>query len=153
MSHVEPPQPAAGLASSAVPPAPIAWPPGVTAAACLTFDMDAEAPMLTTDISAITRMTAMSHQSYGPLVGVPRILALLKRHDIRATFYCHPFLSGRPSRAEALERLIERMKSLDGLWITTVSEVARHTASLKLAPRTCPQPVIPPDAYWVTRPG
>ena len=99
MTHVEPPQPAAGLASSAVPPAPIAWPPGVTAAACLTFDMDAEAPMLTADISAI-----------------------------------------------------ERMKSLDGLWITTVGEVARHTASLKLAPRTCPQPVIPADAYWVARP-
>src|SRR6266550_9388734 len=87
VSHVEPPQPAAGLASSAVPPAPIAWPPGLPAAACLTFDMDAEAPMLTTDISAITRMTAMSHQSYGPLVGVPRILDLLARHDIRATFF------------------------------------------------------------------
>jgi len=99
VTHVEPPQPAAGLASSAVPPAPIAWPPGVTAAACLAFDMDAEAPMLTADISAI-----------------------------------------------------ERMKSLDGLWITTVGEVARHTASLKLAPRTCPQPVIPADAYWVARP-
>jgi hypothetical protein len=51
VTHVEPPQPAAGLASSSVPPAPIAWPPGVTAAACLTFDMDAEAPMLTADIS------------------------------------------------------------------------------------------------------
>jgi hypothetical protein len=44
------------------------------------------------------------------------------------------------------------MKSLDGLWITTVGEVARHTASLKLAPRTCPQPVIPADAHWVARP-
>ncbi len=66
---------------------------------------------------------------------------------------CHPFLSGRPSRAEALERLIERMKSLDGLWITTVGEVARHTASLNLAPRTCPQPVLPEDAYWVARPA
>ena len=87
MTHVEPPQPAAGLASSSVPPAPIAWPPGVTAAACLTFDMDAEAPMLTTDISAINRMTPMSHQSYGPLVGVPRILALLKVHDVAATFF------------------------------------------------------------------
>jgi peptidoglycan/xylan/chitin deacetylase (PgdA/CDA1 family) len=318
VTHVEPPRPAAGLASSAVPPAPIAWPPGVTAAACLTFDMDAEAPMLTADISAIRRMTPMSHQSYGPLVGVPRILALLKAHDVTATFFipgysahrypevvravaeagheiahhsyfhentigmdekteaamidlglralhdvagvrpdgyrapmwemnyhtprllaergfsydsslmdsdhpyvlavdgeagaeaastlveipvswglddweqyaflpgltgsgliespakalemwkleleamhrlgaafvlcCHPFLSGRPSRAQALERLIERMKALDGLWITTVGEVARHTASLKLAPRTCPQPVIPADAYWVARP-
>ena len=314
MNRVEPPQPGTGLASSTVPPGPISWPPGVTAAACLTFDMDAEAAVLTADISSISRMTPMSHQSYGPLVGVPRILALLKRHGVTATFFipgysahrypdvvravaeagheiahhsyfhentigmdekteaamidlglralhdvagvrpegyrapmwemnfhtpkllaergfrwdsslmdsdhpyvlavdedaprslvevpvswglddweqyaflpgligsgviespakalemwtleldamhrlgaafvlcCHPFLSGRPSRAEALERLIERMKALDGLWITTVGEVARHTASLNLAPRTCPQPVIPADAYWVARP-
>ena len=313
MNRVEPPQPGTGLASSTVPPEPISWPPGVTAAACLTFDMDAEAAVLTADIASIARMTPMSHQSYGPLVGVPRILALLKRHGVTATFFipgysahrypdvvravaeagheiahhsyfhentigmdekteaamidlglralhdvagvrpqgyrapmwemnyhtprllaergfrwdsslmdsdypyalavdglpdalvevpvswglddweqyaflpgligsgviespakalemwtleldamhrlgaafvlcCHPFLSGRPSRAEALERLIERMKALDGLWITTVGEVARHTASLNLAPRTCPQPVIPADAYWVARP-
>jgi peptidoglycan/xylan/chitin deacetylase (PgdA/CDA1 family) len=313
MNRVEPPQPGTGLASSTVPPGPISWPPGVTAAACLTFDMDAEAAVLTADIASIARMTPMSHQSYGPLVGVPRILALLKRHGVTATFFipgysahrypdvvravaeagheiahhsyfhentigmdekteaamidlglralhdvagvrpqgyrapmwemnyhtprllaergfrwdsslmdsdhpyalavdglpdalvevpvswglddweqyaflpgligsgviespakalemwtleldamhrlgaafvlcCHPFLSGRPSRAEALERLIERMKALDGLWITTVGEVARHTASLNLAPRTCPQPVIPADAYWVARP-
>jgi peptidoglycan/xylan/chitin deacetylase (PgdA/CDA1 family) len=311
VSHVEPPQPGAGLASSATLPGPVSWPTGVRAAACLTFDMDAEAAVLTADISSIGRMTPMSHQSYGPLVGVPRILALLQRHDLRATFFipgysahrypqvvravaeagheiahhsyfhentigmdskteadmidlglralrdvagvrpegyrapmwemnfhtprllaergfrydsslmdsdhpyvlavegdgaatlvevpvswglddweqyaflpgligfgviespakalemwtleleamhrlgaafvlcCHPFLSGRPSRAEALERLIERMKALDGLWITTVGEVARHTTSLNLAPRTCPQPVIPADAYWV----
>ena len=313
MNRVEPPQPGTGLASSTVPPGPISWPPGVTAAACLTFDMDAEAAVLTADIASIARMTPMSHQSYGPLVGVPRILALLKRHGVTATFFipgysahrypdvvravaeagheiahhsyfhentigmdekteaamidlglralhdvagvrpqgyrapmwemnyhtprllaergfrwdsslmdsdhpyalavdglpdalvevpvswglddweqyaflpgligsgviespakalemwtleldamhrlgaafvlcCHPFLSGRPSRAQALERLIERMKALDGLWITTVGEVARHTASLNLAARTCPQPVIPADAYWVARP-
>jgi peptidoglycan-N-acetylglucosamine deacetylase len=316
VTDVKPPQAAAELASSAVPPAPVAWPEGVTAAACLTFDMDAEAPILTTDISSISRMTPMSHQSYGPLVGVPRILELLKRHELTATFFipgysahrypavvravaeagheiahhsyfhentigmdekteaamldlglralqdtagvrpegyrapmwelnyhtpkllaergfrydsslmdsdhpyvlavegatgaartlvevpvswglddweqyaflpgltgpgviespakalemwtleleamhrlgaafiltCHPFLTGRPSRAEALERLIERMKSLAGLWITTVGEVARHTASLNLAPRTCPQPILPADAPWVARP-
>ena len=303
------------LASGTRSPEPITWPQGKTAAACLTFDLDAEAVVLTADISSVSRMTPMSHQSYGPLVGVPRILALLKRHDIEATFFvpgysaqrypqvvrsiaeagheiahhsyfhentagmdekteaamldlglralrdvagvrpegyrapmwemnyhtprllaergfrydsslmdsdhpyllavdehpqagtlvevpvswglddweqyaflpdligsgviespakalelwvleleamhrlgaafvlcCHPFLSGRPSRAEALERLIERMKSLDGLWITTVGEVARHTASLNLAPRSCPRPVIPADAYWVARP-
>jgi peptidoglycan-N-acetylglucosamine deacetylase len=313
MNRAEPPASADALASGAAPPAPIAWPAGVTAAACLTFDMDAEAAMLTADISSIGRMTPMSHQSYGPLVGVPRILALLDRHQVKATFFipgysahrypdvvravaeagheiahhsyfhentigmdakteaamidlglralrdtagvrpegyrapmwemnfhtpgllaergflydsslmdsdhpyvlavagaaatlvevpvswglddweqyaflpgltgsgviespakalemwtleleamhrlgaafvlcCHPFLSGRPSRAEALEQLIERMKSLDGLWITTVAEVARHTAALHLAPRTCPQPVIPAEAYWVARP-
>jgi peptidoglycan/xylan/chitin deacetylase (PgdA/CDA1 family) len=322
MSQVEPRPPVFASTSSAVPPVPISWPDGVKAAACLTFDMDAEAPMLTTDISAISRMTPMSHQSYGPLVGVPRILGLLKRHDITATFFipgysahrypdvvraiadagheiahhsyfhentigmdekteaamidlglralhdvagvkpdgyrapmwelnyhtpklladrgflydsslmdsdypyvlavegairsdgspaaadlvevpvswglddweqyaylpgltgsgliespakalemwtleleamyrlgavfvlcCHPFLSGRPSRAEALERLIERMKSLAGLWTTTVGEVARHAASLHLTPRTCPQPVLPTDAYWVRPPS
>ena len=56
------------LASPAAPPAPITWPDGVTAAACLTFDMDAEAAILTADITSVHRMTPMSHQSYGPLV-------------------------------------------------------------------------------------
>ena len=87
MNHVEAPRPGAGLASSSVPPGPISWPPGVRAAACLTFDMDAEAAVLTADISSISRMSPMSHQSYGPLVGVPRILALLKRHGVTATFF------------------------------------------------------------------
>jgi peptidoglycan/xylan/chitin deacetylase (PgdA/CDA1 family) len=297
------------------PPRPISWPAGKNAAACLTFDMDAEAAVLTADISSIHRMTPMSHQSYGPLVGVPRILDLLARHDVRATFFvpgysaerypevvrsiaeagheiahhsyfhentvgmdeqteaamidrglralndvagvrpvgyrapmwelnyhtprllaergflydsslmdsdhpyllavdespdastlveipvswglddweqyaflpgligsgviespvkalemwtleleamyrlgasfvlcCHPFLSGRPSRAAALERLVERMKALPRLWITTVGDVAAHTAALGLPPRTCPQPVLPADAPWVGRP-
>lgn len=39
----------------------------------------------------------------------------------------HPFISGRPSRAVALERLIERVKGLDGMWVTTLAEIARHT--------------------------
>jgi peptidoglycan-N-acetylglucosamine deacetylase len=309
MTPADPPQ---DLRSSATPPGPIAWPAGKTAAACLTFDMDAESAILTADPASIGRMTPMSHQAYGPLVGVPRILGLLRRHGLTATFFipgysahrypgavraiaedgheiahhsyfhentigmderteadmidlglaaladvagvrpvgyrapmwelnyhtpklladrgfrwdsslmdadypyvlagagagplveipvswglddweqyaflpgiigpgviespakalemwtleldamhrigaafvlcCHPFLSGRPSRAEALERLIEHMKALPGLWITTVGEVAAHTGSLNLAPRTCPQPVMPRDAYWATRP-
>jgi peptidoglycan/xylan/chitin deacetylase (PgdA/CDA1 family) len=81
-------------------------------------------------------------------------LELEAMHRLGATFVlcCHPFLTGRPGRAEALERLVERMKALPGLWITTVGEVARHTASLSLAPRTCPQPILPTDAPWVARP-
>jgi hypothetical protein len=102
VTRAESPQPAAGLASSAVAAAPIAWPSGVTAAACLTFDMDAEAPVLTADISSIGRMTPMSHHSYGPLVGVARILALLKRHDVTATFfiagYSAPAMAGEDTR-------------------------------------------------------
>jgi peptidoglycan-N-acetylglucosamine deacetylase len=303
------------LATTAVPPAPVPWPAAYTAAACLTFDLDAEAAVLTADISAIHRMSPMSHQAYGPLVGVPRLLDLLARHDLRATFFvpgysahrypavvrsiaqagheiahhsyfhentigmdarteadmidlglralwdvagvrpagyrapmweltyntprlladrgflydsslmdadhpyrlavpgrddgsslvevpvwwglddweqyaflpdligsgviespakalemwsfeleamyrigasfvltCHPFLSGRPARAYALEKLIERMAGLPGLWVTTVGDVARHVAGLDLVPRTCPQPVLPEAAYWVARP-
>ncbi|MGH3275832.1 MAG: polysaccharide deacetylase family protein [Streptosporangiaceae bacterium] len=278
--------------------------------------MDAESGMLTADLSAISRMSPMSHQAYGPLVGVPRILSLLDRHALKATFFipgysahrypavvrsiaeagheiahhsyfhentagmdevteaamldlglqalrdvagvrpdgyrapmwemnyhtprlladrgfsydsslmdsdfpyllatseapsagtlievpvswalddweqyaylpdltgsgliespakvlemwtleleamyrlgaafvlcCHPFLSGRPSRAGALETLIERMKSLPGLWITTVGEVARHARSLELPARTCPQPILPEDAPWIQGPA
>jgi len=29
----------------------------------------------------------MSHQAYGPLVGMPRILSLLDRHDLKGTFF------------------------------------------------------------------
>jgi peptidoglycan-N-acetylglucosamine deacetylase len=38
-------------------------------------------------ISSVARMTPMSHQAYGPLMGVPRILALLARHDLTATSF------------------------------------------------------------------
>ena len=75
------------LATTATPAAPVAWPAGYSAAACLTFDLDAEAAVLTADISSVYRMSPMSHQAYGPLAGVPRILALLARHDISATFF------------------------------------------------------------------
>ncbi len=40
----------------------------------------------------------------------------------------HPFISGRPSKAVALERLIERVSGLDGMWVTTLAEIAEHTA-------------------------
>jgi peptidoglycan-N-acetylglucosamine deacetylase len=46
----------------------------------------------------------------------------------------HPFVSGRASRAVALETLIERAKAIDGLWIASAQEIARHVASLPLTP-------------------
>ena len=46
----------------------------------------------------------------------------------------HPFVSGRASRAVALERLIERAQAIDGLWIATAAEIAAHAASLGLEP-------------------
>ncbi len=279
------------------------WPEGKVAAAALTFDVDAESALLSADPSSAARLTVMSHQAYGPLTGVPRILRLLERHRLHATFFVpgftaerypsvvdeiaragheiahhsylhestigmtrddearmidrglealdkagagrpvgyraplwelnfhtpsllidrgflydssmmdcevpyvlaehagsgardiveipvhwalddweqyayvpgitgsgliespakvlemwtleldafyregccfvltnHPFLSGRPSRLAALERLVERMESLDGLWVATMAEIAAHTREVGPAPRAFPHP-------------
>ncbi len=39
----------------------------------------------------------------------------------------HPFISGRPSKAVALEQLIERVNAMDGMWVTTLERIAEHT--------------------------
>ncbi|MDT5286712.1 MAG: peptidoglycan-N-acetylglucosamine deacetylase [Mycobacterium sp.] len=65
----------------------IPWPDGRTAAAAFTFDVDAESAVLWNNESVGARMSVMSHQAYGPLVGVPRILDLLERHQIASTFF------------------------------------------------------------------
>ena len=305
-------RPGQPLTDATSPADPIRWPGSYRAAAALTFDLDAEAVMLSTDPASAGRLMAMSHQAYGPLTGVPRLLRLLRRHGLRATFFVpgftaerypsvissivdegheiahhsylhesvagwdrareaamidrglealdrvagirpagyrapmwemnrhtpelliergfaydsslmdcdvpyllagsaggagsaaarsggdivevpihwalddweqyaflpdltgsgliespakvlemwsweleamhaeggcfvltnHPFLSGRPGRLRALERLIELMKSLDALWITTIAEIAAHTRTLGLRPRYFPEPQI-----------
>jgi peptidoglycan/xylan/chitin deacetylase (PgdA/CDA1 family) len=72
-----------------------AWPAGFRAAACFTFDLDAESAVLSTAPAAASRMSVMSHQSYGPLTGVPRLLRLLDAHAIRATFFVPGFTAHR----------------------------------------------------------
>lgn len=69
----------------------LAWPDGVRAAASFTFDVDAESCVLAHDPAASRRMSLMSHQSYGPRVGVPRLLRLLERQQVRATFFVPGF--------------------------------------------------------------
>jgi peptidoglycan-N-acetylglucosamine deacetylase len=77
------------------PAGPVSWPTGRRAAATLGFDMDAEDVALTVDPASRHRLSAMSHQAYGPLTGVPRVLDLLKRHDVRATFFCPGYTAER----------------------------------------------------------
>jgi peptidoglycan/xylan/chitin deacetylase (PgdA/CDA1 family) len=55
--------------------------------ACLTFDVDAEAPILAESGLYARNLGVMSHQAYGPLVGVPRILDLLREYSLPATFF------------------------------------------------------------------
>ncbi len=300
-----PAAPAVPAGDVTAPPPEPRWPAGYRAAACLSFDVDAESVALSARAANAGRLGVMSHQAYGPLTGIPRLLRLLKRHALRATFFVpgytalrypdvcrrivdagheiahhsylhesvagmsvaeeaamldrglealervlgvrpvgyraplweityntpgllldrgleydstlmdcevpyllaehggpdarclveipiqwalddweqyafipdvsgsgliesprkvlemwameldayyeegacfvltnHPFLSGRPGRARALEQLVERMESLDGLWIAPLGEISRHVASLGLSPRHFPRPQI-----------
>ncbi|MCW2691127.1 MAG: putative xylanase/chitin deacetylase [Mycobacterium sp.] len=69
------------------PAAPISWPGGARCAASFSFDVDAESAMLGVSTTHASRMSAISHQAYGPLAGVPRLLKILARHGITSTFF------------------------------------------------------------------
>jgi peptidoglycan/xylan/chitin deacetylase (PgdA/CDA1 family) len=55
--------------------------------ACLTFDVDAESPILRHGIEHAANLGVMTHQAYGPRVAVPRILELLREYELPATFF------------------------------------------------------------------
>ncbi|MDF2092683.1 polysaccharide deacetylase [Knoellia sp. 3-2P3] len=78
-----------------VPAVPVSWPGGRAAAAAFTFDVDAESAVLWGSPGSADRMSVMSHQAYGPLVGVPRLLGLLERHRIRSTFFVPGYTAHR----------------------------------------------------------
>lgn len=78
-----------------VPAEPLTWPEGRRAAAAFTFDLDAESAVLWGNPSSADRMSVMSHQAYGPLVGVPRLLQLLEKHQLRSTFFVPGYTAHR----------------------------------------------------------
>ena len=63
---------------------PTAWPNGAKCAVALSFDSDHETNELRDGGRSIGRL---SWGQYGSRVGVPRILALLAKHGVPATFY------------------------------------------------------------------
>ncbi|MFG1910697.1 polysaccharide deacetylase [Kribbella sp. NPDC048928] len=63
------------------------WHGGAAAVATLTFDVDAETPILAAGRQYAGHLMTMSHQAYGPDVGVPRILELLAELGVPATFF------------------------------------------------------------------
>ncbi len=63
---------------------PAVWPGGARCAVALSFDADHETNELRDGGNSIGRM---SWGQYGNRVGVPRILDILKKHDVRASFY------------------------------------------------------------------
>lgn len=63
---------------------PAAWPGGARCAVAFSFDSDHETSDLRVGGTSVARL---SWGEYGARVGVPRIAALLARHDVRASFF------------------------------------------------------------------
>ena len=82
----------------------------------LTFDLDAETMWTGRDPANAKRPILMSQGAYGWKVGMPRVLALLDRYDIKATF----FIPG-----EVAERHADLVRDVVGRG----HEVAHHSYS------------------------
>ena len=75
-------------------PAPrMAWPGGARCAVMLCFDVDGETTALEQDPDAANRVTTFSQCTYGPRIGVPRILGLLDHLAVKATFFIPAYIA------------------------------------------------------------
>ena len=57
-----------------------------------------------------------------------------KREPTYCPFQFHPYISGRPGRAKSLRAMIRHMKSAEGVWFATGSEVAQWCLNNLFAP-------------------
>src|SRR5262244_1813573 len=73
---------------------PKAWPNRARVAVCLSFDVDNESYLLA---RGETSPTTLSAADFGAETGLPRILELLDRHQVPASFFI-PAVSAHPSR-------------------------------------------------------
>ena len=71
----------------------VKWENGARCAVCLTFDVDGETVWMGRDPSLGGRPIHNSMGAYGPKVGIPRILKLLKKYS-PARRFLHPKLDG-----------------------------------------------------------
>jgi peptidoglycan-N-acetylglucosamine deacetylase len=71
------------------------WLQGSQAVCVLSFDVDAESPILAQGRQYAEHAMVMTHQAYGPLVGVPRILELLREYGLKASFFVPGFTADR----------------------------------------------------------
>ena len=71
------------------------WLGDAAAAVALGFDVDAESVLLSRGDQYLTHLSTVSHQMYGPRVGVPRLLAMLARQAVPATFFVPGIIAER----------------------------------------------------------
>jgi peptidoglycan/xylan/chitin deacetylase (PgdA/CDA1 family) len=68
------------------------WPREARAACAFTFDLDAETLWMA---RGVTEPVALSQGRFGPVEALPRILAMLRRADLRASFFVPAWVAGR----------------------------------------------------------
>lgn len=73
----------------------LTWPGGARCAASFSFDVDGESAAIAANPVTARSMSIVSHQAYGPLVGVRRILNLLDSHGVRSTFFVPGYTANR----------------------------------------------------------
>ena len=110
---------------------PASWPGGAQIAVSLSFDVDNATATLS---QGVLDYEVISRGEYGAVDGLPRILRLMERHQIPASFFflltMHPHITGHRSRVALLDRLIQHMKSKPGVWFATHEDIARHVKNL-----------------------
>lgn len=81
-----------------------AWPDGVTAVVTLSFDLDAETVWWQNPETMVGEPGPLSQGAYGPRVALPKILDLLSRHRLHATFFIPSWVA--TSYADAVRDII-----------------------------------------------
>ncbi len=79
------------------------WPEPTQCVVTLTFDIDGPTATMNRDPSLADHPSVISMGEFGPKVGTPRILELLDRHEIPATFFVPGWV------AERNEELVKRI--------------------------------------------
>ena len=85
------------------PPPRFRWPDGSKCCVMLCFDVDGETTALSEDPTLKNRLTTYSQTTYGPSIGVPRLLGLLKHLNVPATFFVPGYIAEQhPRMMEAI---------------------------------------------------
>src|ERR1700757_824481 len=81
-----------------MPPPRFLWPAKKRCAAMICFDVDGENTALSEDPELARRRTLMSQCKYGPSIGVPRLLGLLRHLQVPATFFVPGYVAEQHPR-------------------------------------------------------
>ena len=101
------------------------WPDGMDIAVTLTFDLDAET-VWWNDADAMTgNPSSLSQGAYGPKVAVPKILSLLRKHEVKATFFIPAWVA---------ENYPDTIRSIADAGHEIAAHGVRHIAPVRLTP-------------------